>query len=182
MNIILTDKANITPFIIPVVPTDIALGATGDNEETDTIQGKISIVKNPHLRSASWSSFFPVNKNYSFVRPGSLSNGWAYVAFIELMRTLKLPIRIIVTNSDRIPILNILATIKKFNISSVDKVGDIYYEIELKETPELIYQFAIRDKEYYNRAKKYLKDFKESNDKKDRLVKAGLYLAKQEYK
>ena len=181
MNIILTDMANITPFIIPVTPSDFRVSNLGDNKEENTIHGNISVAKGAKLRTADWSSFFPVNKNYSFIKRGALENGWLYVAFLESMRIIQLPIRIITTTSKNLPVLNMLATIETLEFK-VDNAGDIQYSINLKEYPELIYQFAIRDKELWQKAKKYVEETIKNKDIVKKLKDAKLWITERQYK
>ena len=169
MNIIMTDVANISVFIVPIVPAEASVTANGANSTDNTLGGKVRIIDNCDLRSYKWTSFFPVNKNYSFAKKGSLSNGWEYVTFIELMRRLKLPIRIIGTTSKKIPLFNLLTTIDEFNFS-VDKVGDINYTISLTEFPEDFFDFINRDVRVYKYIKKYLKQ----KDKVNSLKEKGL--------
>ncbi len=177
MNIILTDIANITPFIIPIVPPDLQINSNGANESENTLNGKINVMDNCELRIVSWSSIFPVNKNYDFVNTGSISNGWAYVAFLELMKRFRLPIRIIITTKTKVPVLNMLASIDEFT-NSVDKAGDINYTLKLKEFPENFFNFIDRDKEVFKYVKKYI----QSSDKLKKLKNNGLISAKRSLK
>ena len=183
MNIILTDISNLAPFVIPVVPTNYTIRIDGDNSEEDTLNGKINVMKNAKLRHISWSSIFPVHSKVS-IHSLSIPNGWAYVSFIEFMRAVKLPIRVITTNSDKIPTFTILATIENFTYS-VDKVGDIQYSIELKETSEKIYDFILRDARYLVTAGKYVVGLFKKAERTENLKKAGLLIKKlwkQEYR
>ena len=181
MNIIITDMANITPFVLPVTPSNLKMSNSGDNKEEETLNGKISVAKSAKLRIVEWESIFPVNKNYSFIRTGSLPNGWSYVTFIESMRVIQLPIRVIVTTKNNMPVMNMLATIDSFDYS-VDNSGDIKYSINLKEYPELIYQFAIRDWNGIKNGWKYVQETIKNKEVVEKLKKAGLWLVNREYK
>lgn len=134
MNIILTDISNLGIFVIPVVPDGTAIKTSSDNEIIDTLDGQINIIGNEKLRKLEWDSFFPVNKHYSFVSNGSLSNGWLYVSFIESMKKLKLPIRVICMAKNKIPMANMLMSIDTFDYY-IDKPNDIKYSISLTEFP-----------------------------------------------
>lgn len=169
MNLIMTDIANISAYLIPVVPTGTSVKVSGANSTEDTLTGNIRVMNNSSLRCVSWESFFPVNKNYNFVPTGALKNGWIYVTFIETMRRFKLPIRIIGTTASKIPIFNFLASIDDF-AWQLDKIGDINYSISLTEFPEGFFNFVNRDKQVYKYVKKYIK----SNNKLSALKKAGL--------
>ena len=91
--------------------------------------------------------FFPVKGNRN-IRPYTAHmNGYAYAVFLETMRRNRLPIRVIGT-SNNIPRYNFLATIEQFKWS-IDKVGDINYEIQLRKFPKTILSMANWAKEKY---------------------------------
>ena len=140
MNIILSDMAQLGVYLIPIVPSGTTITANGKNETLETLNGNYNHIKTSDLKQISWSSVFPVNKKYNFVPFGALSNGWLYVSFLELMKKYKLPIRVIVTTKQKIPVLNMLAGIKDFSYN-VDKVGDINYSISLTEFPNKFWKF-----------------------------------------
>lgn len=169
MNIIMTDLANITAYLIPIVPTGTEIKIESVNETKDTLNGRLRVMNNPSLRSISWNSIFPVNKNYNFMPYSAFSNGWVYVSFLELMRRFELPIRIIGTTKNKVLIFNFLATIDDFTFK-LDKVGDINYSISLTEFPEGFFDFVKRDKQVY----KYIKDHIKNSNKLDKLKKVGL--------
>lgn len=143
MNIILGDLLGMNNFVIPVVPITTKIDFSGGNESKDSIQGRLNVMGNPALRAINWSSVFPVNKNYDFVKRNSLSNGWSYVRFIELQKRAMLPVRLIVTQNDNTPISNFLATIDTFNWA-LDNVEDIQYTISLTEFRETFVNFMNR--------------------------------------
>ena len=177
MNIIITDIANITWYVIPIVPSNVSIKSITDNKEEDTLREHINIAQNKKLRTIEWSSFFPVNKNYSFVRANSLRNGWAYVTFLELMRTLRLPIRIVcTTDTANIPIINMSVTIDELEISP-DKVGDINYSIKLKEFPEGFFDFLDREEE----ALVYIREILTGQRNVRNLRQAGLLMLRRDY-
>lgn len=155
MNLILTDLANLTSYLIPVVPRDTKISIGNVNEIQDTLTGRMQVIGNAALRTISWSSILPVNKNYQFVPFGVYPNGFVYVEFIETMRRLKLPIRIIGTSNKKLPMYNFLATIDSFSWE-MDKVGDIKYSITLTEFPEKFIDFVNRTKEAFKYTKKYI--------------------------
>lgn len=169
MNIILTDLANITVYLIPVVPAGTKISALGANSTQNTLSGKIRVLDNPSLRTIAWTSFFPVNKNYNFVSSKTFPNGWVYVDFIETMRKLKLPIRIIGTSAKKILMFNFLATIDEFSYG-VDKTGDINYSILLTEFPEGFFDFVNREKQVF----KYIENYITNSGQLSVLKKAGL--------
>lgn len=133
MHIILSDSlADIEPIIIPIVPTNTKITANGGAETIETIERNLRLIKSKKLKQIEWSSIFPVNKNYDFTARGSLSNGHLYIAFLDIMKSYKLPIRVIFTTKYYVPVLNMLASIDEFNYT-YDKAGDINYSIKLTE-------------------------------------------------
>ena len=169
MNIILTDISGLSIFIIPVVPADTAITSNGSADSYNGIEGRFRIIDNRDLKSISWAGFFPVNKDYNFVKKGSLADGMLYVSFIELMKKYKLPVRTIVTSEDKKPVLNMLSSIDSFSYK-FDKVKDINYSIALTEIPENFQEFLSREKEVL----KYIKNFDIVNKAKEKLQKFGL--------
>lgn len=145
MNIIMTDISLLSIFIVPVVPVALEIQSDGNNESIETLDGNFNLIKHKKLRTISWSSFFPVHKNYGFIPRGALLDGWLYVAFLELMKKYRLPIRIIITNRDKVPIFNSLMSIDSLNYS-IDKVGDINYSIKLTEFNADFLGFIVWDK------------------------------------
>ena len=65
------------------------------------------------------------------------------------MRKLEFPVRVIGLSNQGIPVFNFLATIEQFKWS-IDKVGDINYEIQLREFPKTILSMANWAKEKYD--------------------------------
>lgn len=178
MNIIISDLLDARRFVIPIVPLNLAVNSNGDNNEEDTLDGKISVMKNCKLRTVNWSSFFPVNKDYTFVKRDSLKDGWLYVAFLESMKTLRIPIRIILTTDrDNRTVLNMTATIDVFNCS-VDGVEDIQYNIRLTEFAEGFFETGARRLAAIENAV----DFINANDRLQRLIDAGIFIANRRYK
>ena len=169
MNIILTDISGASIFIVPIVPVNTSISANGQNETLNSTEGRFRLIDNQDLKKISWSSFFPVNKNYNFVKTGSLVNGYLYVAFLELMKKYKLPIRAIVTTDKKIPFINMLASIDDFSYR-VDRAKDIVYSISLTEFPETFIEFINRGKEIW----KYIKELNIKTEIKTQLKKYGL--------
>jgi len=93
-----------------------------------TLNTKFKVV----FKTIEWSSFFPVNKNYDFVEPNSVPDGWDIHNFIFRFMDNNLPVRIVVTNDNRRPVLNMLASIDNYSFRE-DAVNDIQYSIRLTE-------------------------------------------------
>lgn len=119
-------------MIIPVVPPDISVEQTQANETYTGLSMDLNIIGNLGLRTLELSSFFPVNKNYRFVKANSNSDGWAYVDFFNRWRTKGVPIRVVITESNGTERLNMACTVDNFS-HSVNKVGDIIYSLSLRE-------------------------------------------------
>lgn len=145
MKIILMETSNLAAFSIPYVPegTRISLDEKA-NDNKDTINGRIRIMGNKALRKLSWSSFFPVKNTTNFKPYSAHLNGYAYVIFLETMRKLEFPIRVIGLSNQGVPIFNFLASIDKFTWG-MDRSDNINYEIELTEFPERFWNFIDRD-------------------------------------
>ena len=131
MNITITDKAGSTSLIIPVVPPEIPIVNPTKNQVFETINGDLNIIGNEGLKEFGWDSFFPC-KEYKFAAVGSSKNGWDYVDFINKCKKNKEPIRIVATTDDKHTVLNILASIEKWEYR-IDKAKDIKYSLGLKE-------------------------------------------------
>lgn len=135
MYITLSDITGGNLFVIPIVPPDVSISEGGQNDTVNTIKGDIRLVGDKSLTEVSWSSIFPVLKEYSFCEIGSLPNGHDYISFIQTAIKSKVPIRIIITTIKKRPIVNMLATIDDGFSYSIDKAGDIQYSIKLTEFP-----------------------------------------------
>ena len=139
------DTTNLSAFIIPHVPTSATMSISDKaNQTVDTINGKIRKMGHKELRSLEWSSFFPVKGNYNFRPETAHLNGYAYAVFLETMRKLEFPVRVIGLSNQGIPVFNFLASIDQFKWS-MDKGDNINYSIQLTEFPERLWNFWNRD-------------------------------------
>jgi hypothetical protein len=170
MFITLSDIQGTNLYIVPIVPPDVDFKDGGENETLKTVKGNIRLIGEKGLKTVSWSSIFPVNKNYGFVAVGSRINGYDYVNFLQDAINAKIPIRVIITTLQKRPICNMLATIDDGFSWSVDTAGDLKYSISLTEFPQ--------DKwDYVNGSptlKQYLKAFAVQSVAKKALSKVGL--------
>ena len=170
MYITLSDIKGSNLFVVPIVPPDVDFKDGGENETLKTVKGNVRLVGERTLKIVSWSSIFPVNKNYGFVAVGSRSNGYDYVNFLDDACVAKIPIRVIITTLNKRPICNMLATVDDGFSWSVDTAGDIKYTISLTEFPQ--------DKwDYVNGSptlKQYLSAFAVQSISKKALSKVGL--------
>lgn len=136
MDIIFSANNNEEIMVFPVVPPDTGPAVPQEHEDFEAITGKMKIIGNMGLRSLSIESFWPVDKNYPWVRPGSEPNGWLYVEFFEKWREKKVPIRVIITTDDGATRLNMACVVNDLTWK-VDRVGDIKYKLDVEE-----YRFA----------------------------------------
>lgn len=131
MDIVFSANNRQEVMILPVVPPDIAIEQAQANDTYTGLSMDLNIIGNVGLRSLEISSFFPVNKNYPFVKANSNADGWAYIDFFKRWRAKKVPIRIVITDNN-IERLNMACTVDSFTYS-VDKMGDISYTLSLRE-------------------------------------------------
>lgn len=131
LDIIFSANNNEEVFILPVIEEIPELPLVYNNTVIDTINGQLNIIGNKALREVTLQGFFPVNKNYSFVRPGSNPDGWAYVAFFNKWSEKKVPIRMIWLEKEK-KISNMAYTIENFT-PRIKRNKDIAYTLTLKE-------------------------------------------------
>ena len=128
MDIILSANNNETVLVLPVIPDKMPeLIQPFNNTTFDAVNQEINLIGTKGLRTVTLQSFFPINKNYPFQRPGSEKDGWKYVAFFNKYGDLKVPIRMIFLNGME-EISNMAYTIESYSFQ-INKV----YTIELKE-------------------------------------------------
>lgn len=132
MDIIVSANNNEEVLVLPIVPPNISISIPQDHEDFDSIQGKIKLIGPMGLRTLTLESFFPVNKNYSFIRPGSEKDGWQYVNFFEKWRAKRVPMRIIITSKDDHKRLNMPFVVNDFSWA-IDRIGDIKYTLTIEE-------------------------------------------------
>ena len=169
MNITIADIKGEEEYILPHVPADIEHGGSCGNSTMNTLDGNIRIIGERELIQVGWSGILPVNKNYSWQKYGSLLDGAEYVKFFENMMNYKLPVRVVITDSDDITLLNSLMSIDSF-VYKKDRAKDYTYTIELTEFPEDKWDILndyIENLEYY-------KDLAEKAAAKKALEKNGL--------
>ncbi len=132
MDIIFSANNNETVLVLPVLPEKMPELINSYNNTTfETVNGEINLIGLRTLRTVSIQSFFPVNKNYPFIRPQAIKDGWTYVSFFNKYANLKMPIRMVCTNGF-FEISNLAYTIESFS-TQINKVGDIEFNLELKE-------------------------------------------------
>lgn len=132
MDIIVSANNNETVLTIPVIPEKMPeMVQPYKNSTFDAVNQEINLIGTKGLRTVTLQSFFPVNKNYPFQRPGSEKDGWKYVAFFNKYADLRVPIRMVwLDGFDEIS--NMAYTVESCTFQ-INKVKDIDYTIELKE-------------------------------------------------
>ena len=131
-NITFSANNNADVYVLPVVPNLGDIEEPQNNEVLKGLNHDIKIIGNPGLDKFSVNSFFPVNKEYTFVANGSEPNGWKYVEFIRNCKKNKVPIRVVITSKSKYTIKNKLFSIEGFKYHP-DNVGDVVYQIDLEE-------------------------------------------------
>lgn len=132
MDIIFSANNNEEIMIFPIVPPGIEITEEQNNEDFDALTGTMKLIGEMGLRKLSISSFWPVNKNYPFVKTGSLDDGNKYVEFFQKWRKKKVPVRVIMTAKSGYAVLNMACVVNSFTYS-YDKVGDIQYSLDVEE-------------------------------------------------
>ena len=132
MDIIFSANNNEEVMVFPVVPPDIGPEIPQENEDFESVAGRMKLIGNMGLKTLRIESFWPVNKNYSWVRSGSEPNGWRYVEFFEKWRSKKIPLRVIITTDNGATRLNMACLVNNLKWD-VDKAGDIRYSLDIEE-------------------------------------------------
>ena len=95
--------------------------------------GELMLIGSPKLKSISISSFFPI-RDYPYLRDKSMK-GWEYVYKIDTWIDLKLPIRLIITETP----INMAVAVKDFKYT-IKTDGDLWYTLDLEEFNLLNYE------------------------------------------
>ncbi|MFD1179202.1 LysM peptidoglycan-binding domain-containing protein [Paenibacillus puldeungensis] len=119
---------------LPVLPEKFEISTTGDSKSYDISKlGEINVIKGPKLSDISFDSFFPASwypgasiEEREFFEPQY------YIDKINDWWGKKHPIRIVLTGTNLN--INLPVSIEKFALSEEGgAVGDVYYQISLKE-------------------------------------------------
>lgn len=116
---------------LPIVPEGLPFDSPFNNEAFDTMSQELNLFGVRGLGTMELTSFFPI-RDYPFLRTREMW-GMEYVHVIERWRDRRLPIRLVVANTDP----NGFALNKPFSIEnfrySVKRNGDIEYSLSLRE-------------------------------------------------
>lgn len=113
---------------LPVLPSEINVESPMNNNTFESISlGTLKTIGLKGLKSLEIASFFPV-KDYPFLRDRTYK-GWEYVDMIESWMDKRIPIRVIVTETN----INLAMSIESFSHGIRDGSGDIYYTLSFEE-------------------------------------------------
>lgn len=134
INIVLKVDNTTDSIVFPVVPGDFPdMNSPQDNDTFEAVTGDINVIGAPKLRTLSFSSIFPVNKNYPFIRAqASYRNGWEYVNWIEKYRRYGVVFRLMFVETFGAVKLDMLCTIDNF-VYHQEKNNDIKFQIDFRE-------------------------------------------------
>lgn len=136
MDFILSYNNNEGVLTFPVIPNGgITLSRGQSNETFDGVNHQLQSLGTMDLAGFELSSIFP-NRTYSWARPGSSPDGWAYVRTIEAARKRRIPFRAIYLDNGGQEIFNMPVSIDSFEYAQ-DKAGDVAYTLKCTE-----YRFA----------------------------------------
>ena len=114
--------------------TLFAISKPQSTETFETVShGELMLIGSPKLKSISISSFFPI-RDYPYLRDKSMK-GWEYVYKIDTWIDLKLPIRLIITETP----INMAVAVKDFKYT-IKTDGDLWYTLDLEEFNLLNYE------------------------------------------
>lgn len=114
---------------IPVLPSEYQVQSSQNNQSENIIGiGEISLKGKRNLMTISFSSFFPLRRNSSYCRRGSILKPLQYVDAIERMKQTG-TVKLVITGSP----IRMDCTIESFEWGENDGTGDIFYTISFKE-------------------------------------------------
>lgn len=114
---------------IPVLPSEYQVQSSQNNQSENIIGiGEVSLKGKRNLMTISFSSFFPLRRNSSYCRRGSILKPLQYVNAIERMKQTG-TVKLVITGSP----IRMDCTIESFDWGENDGTGDIFYTISFKE-------------------------------------------------
>lgn len=94
------ETKNSENLVLPIVPKNNPFETLAEVKNYKGLEREYNVPTYQSLKSFSWSSFFPVNKSYSFQHAGSSINGYDYVDFLQDRQINQLPFRLIVFDTN----------------------------------------------------------------------------------
>ena len=117
---------------LPVPPEEWGVTSPWNNEELSGLRSTIRTIGLRGLRTIEINSFFPaVGHDYPFLQSRAMW-GMDYVNTIERWRYRRIPIRIVIVDTDGKKNVNLPVTIDEFEYRQ-RKDGDIYFTLRLTE-------------------------------------------------
>ncbi len=114
---------------IPVLPSEYQVQSSQNNQSENIIGiGEVSLKGKRNLMAVSFSSFFPLRRNSSYCRRGSILKPLQYVNAIERMKQTG-TVKLVITGSP----IRMDCTIESFEWGENDGTGDIFYTLSFKE-------------------------------------------------
>ena len=114
---------------IPVLPSEYQVQSSQNNQSETIIGiGEVSLKGKRNLMTISFSSFFPLRRNSSYCRRGSILKPLQYVDAIERMKQTG-TVKLVITGSP----IRMDCTIESFEWGENDGTGDIFYTLSFKE-------------------------------------------------
>lgn len=117
---------------LPVPPANFTIPSPWKNEQIDGLQQTLNLIGIKGLKNIEIQSYFP-SRDYPWLQNRTMW-GMEYVDVIERWRERRVPIRIIIVNTDGKNLFNSAVTIDEFE-HGMKQDGDIYYTMELTEFP-----------------------------------------------
>ena len=116
--------------MLPVNPEAVNIKRDANSSTVEIVKlGEINRINGVRLASITIASFFPTNPDYGFVLGSELHSPEHYVNFFQAIMHDRRPCRFIVTTTD----INILASVELFDVEYKGGVGEIYFNMTLKE-------------------------------------------------
>ncbi|GEC93507.1 hypothetical protein BBR01nite_58380 [Brevibacillus brevis] len=132
INVFLSINNNAEVMQLPVPPADYNVPSPWGTEQVDGLQQSLLLIGLKGLRSVDIKSFFPI-RDYPFLQNRSMW-GMAYVNTIERWREMRIPVRLVIVDSNGAQSLNMAVAITNFE-HSVGRSGDIDYTLQMTEFP-----------------------------------------------
>lgn len=119
-------------YQLPVNPPSIKINGSWGFQDIEVAGlGEYTVIGDGKLKEISIASFFPRDYNPAYCEHDLIHDPWTYVETIERWIESRRPIRLTITGTP----INMAVTIRSFNYDADrnGSVGDIYYDISLKE-------------------------------------------------
>lgn len=132
INVFLSINNNAEVMQLPVPPSEYNVPSPWGTEQVDGLQQSLLLIGLKGLRSVDIKSFFPI-RDYPFLQNRNMW-GMAYVNTIERWREMRIPMRLVIVDSNGAQSLNMAVAITNFE-HSVGRSGDIDYTLQMTEFP-----------------------------------------------